>query len=398
YTAPVVVAPDGRLWFVSYDGVSIVDPAHVSTNALPPPVHIEQIVADRKTYDAPRETSAVRLPALTRDLQIDYTALSLVVPERVRFRYQLEGHDREWQDAGTRRQAFYTDLPPATYRFRVIASNDSGVWNENGAVLDFAVAPAYYQTLWFRVLLIAALGGFLALLYRLREQQVARQYAVRMEERVNERLRIARELHDTLLQTFQGALLQFHAFTFTMPERSAARRKLENIIDQASRGVTEGRDAVQALRASTVVTNDLADAMHAIGAELAAQTAPPVPEYRVLVEGTSRDLAPLVRNEAYRIACEAVRNAFRHAKATRIEVEIRYDGGQLRLRVRDDGKGVDAGVADGADRPGHFGLPGMRERAGLIGATLTVWSERDAGTEVELTVPASIAYAKAVPT
>src|SRR5262249_45386365 len=244
----------------SYDGVSIVDPNHLAANTISPPVRIEQVVADRKAYDAPLDTSAVRLPALTRDVQIDYTALSLVAPEKMRFRYKLEASDRDWQDVGTRRQAFYENLPPRAYRFRVIASNNSGVWNETGAVLDFAVAPAYYQTLWFRVLFALAFGGFLALLYRLRVQQVARQFNARLDARGDERTRIARELHDTLLQSFQGVLLKLYAVTYQIADRPEAHQTLERVIDEAQQAIAEGRDAVQGLRASTVVRNDLAEA------------------------------------------------------------------------------------------------------------------------------------------
>src|SRR5262249_55069470 len=204
YTPQVAKSPDGRIWFAPWDGVSVIDPRNLHTNKVPPPVHIEQIVADRKTYDA---TSQLRLPPLVRDLQIDYTALSLAAPEKVRFRYKLEGWDRDWHDAESRRQAFYTNLSPRNYRFRVIASNNSGVWNEDGAFLDFSVAPAYYQTLWFRLSCGFVFLALLAGLHRLRVRQLAGQFNLRLEERVNERTRIARDLHDTLLQSFQGLML-----------------------------------------------------------------------------------------------------------------------------------------------------------------------------------------------
>ena len=181
------------------------------------------------------------LPALIRDLEIDYTALSLVAPEKVRFRYKLEGHDRDWQDAGTRRQAFYNNLPPRTYRFRVIASNNSGVWNEAGAFLDFSVAPAYYQTIWFRVSVVVVLASVITALYRMRLRQLARQFNARMEERVNERTRIARDLHDTLLQSFHGVVLRFQAAALLLPDRPAeARETLEAAIDSAGAGDRRG--------------------------------------------------------------------------------------------------------------------------------------------------------------
>jgi signal transduction histidine kinase len=243
---------------------------------------------------------------------------------------------------------------------------------------------------------VAAFLALLAGLHQLRLQQVARQFHMRMEERVSERTRIARDLHDTLLQSFQGVLLKFHAATYLIPDRPAeAQKTFESVIEQARHAITEGRDAVQGLRSSTVVTNNLARAISAIGEELAGDpSGQKAPEFRVHVEGPTRDLAPLVRDEVHRIAREALRNAFLHAQADRIEVEICYDRRQLRLRVRDNGKGIDPKILGGGGRAGHYGLPGMQERAKLVGGKLALWSEIGSGTETELTIPASIAYAK----
>ncbi len=388
----VTKSPDGKLWFTQFDGLSVIDPKNLSFNRLPPPVQIEQIVADRKTYTA---DAALKLPALLRDLEIDYTALSLVAPEKVRFRYQLEGHDREWQDAGNRREAFYNDLPPRNYRFRVIAANNSGVWNETGASFDFSILPAYYQTTWFRLACAAALLALLGALHQLRLRYLARQFHMRLEERVSERTRIARDLHDTLLQSFQGVLLKFHAVTYALPDRpTEARKTLETVIEEARQAISEGRDAVQGLRSSAVLTEDLARAIGTLGERIAAdQDSRTSPVFRVYVEGTSRKLAPTPRDELYRIAGEALRNAFRHAAAKRIEVDIHYDRRQLRLRIRDDGKGIDPQVLGEGGRAGHHGLPGMRERAKLLGGKLEIWSELNSGTEIELTISAAVAYA-----
>jgi signal transduction histidine kinase len=231
-------------------------------------------------------------------------------------------------------------------------------------------------------------------LYQLRLRQLAREFNVRLEERVSERTRIARELHDTMLQSFQGLLLRFQATAHMLPDRpEEARKTLESAIDQAAAAITEGRDAVQGLRSSTAVTNDLASAITTLGTELAgSESNPSAAEFDVEIEGTPRDLHPILRDEVYRIAGEALRNAFKHAKAKRVEVEIRYDERQLRLRVRDNGKGIDAQHLNDGGRPGHYGLPGMRERAKLMGGKLAVWSELDSGTEVELKIPASRAY------
>jgi signal transduction histidine kinase len=386
-------SPDGRLWFCGMDGLSVLHPRHLPYNKLPPPVHVEQINADRKTYDASSAANGrVSLPALIRDLKIDYTALSFVAPEKVLFRYKLEGRDRDWQDAGNRRQAFYTDLPPRNYRFRVVACNNSGVWNETGAFLDFSVAPAYYQTTWFRLSCVAAFLALLWGLYQLRLQQLEREFNAGLEARVNERTRIARELHDTLLQSFHGLMLQFQAAT-NLLSPGEAKQRFESAIDQAAQAIIEGRDAVQGLRSSTTVTNDLACAITTLGQELASgKSNPNAAEFHVEVEGTTRELHPILRDEVYRIAGEALRNAFKHAQAQRIEVEIRYDERQLRVRVRDDGKGIDPKHLNEDGRPGHYGLRGMRERAKLMGGNLTVWSDLDSGTEVELRIPASRAY------
>jgi signal transduction histidine kinase len=275
----------------------------------------------------------------------------------------------------------------------VSACNNSGVWNEAGTFLDFAIDPAYYQTTWFRLSCVAAFLALLGALYQLRMRQVARQFNMRLEERVSERTRIARELHDTLLQSFQGVLMKFYAVTNLIPSRPAeAQKTLESVIEQARRAVTEGRDAVLGLRSAAVGTNDLALAISTLGEELAADQTENCPEFHVQVDGAPRDLAPLVRDEIHRIASEALRNAFRHAHAGRIEVEIRYDQRQLRLLVRDNGKGIDPKVLSGGGRAGHYGLPGMHERAKLAGGKLALRSELDSGTEAELIIPASVAY------
>src|SRR5262249_3105133 len=342
----VAKSPDGKLWFAAGDGLGMVDPSHLPFNKLPPPVQIEKIVADRKRYwenlpgDAP---SSPRLPPLVRDLSIDYTALSLVAPEKARFRFKLEGHDIDWRDdVDNRRQVTYNDLPPRHYRFRVIACNNSGVWNEAGASFDFSIAPKFYQTYWFQASCVAAFLALLGALYRLRLLYLTRQFNLRLEGRVSERTRIARDLHDTLLQSFQALLLKLHAVTYVLDRPAEARQSLEGVIEQARQAVTEGRNALQEMRSSTVVTNDLARAITMFGEQLATdQTGENCPEFRSAVVGASQDLAPIVRDEVDRIACEALRNAFKHACARQIEVEIHYDKRRLRLRVRDDGKGID---------------------------------------------------------
>jgi signal transduction histidine kinase/ligand-binding sensor domain-containing protein len=396
YTPHAARSTDGRIWFLPSDGASVVDPRHLPVNDLLPPIHIEQIWANHKAYDIPADARAgVSLPPLVRDLEIDYTALSLVASEKVRFRYLLEGWDQEWQDAGNRRQVWYSNLPPRTYRFRVMACNNSGLWNEAGASVSISIAPAYYQSTWF---LVSCAAAFLVILwagYCVRVRQMERQFSIHLEGRLAERTRIARDLHDTMLQSFQAVLMKFQTIGHLLQHNQQARMALDGAVAQARQAIVEGRNAVHDLRSSTQVTNDLAAAIRSCGEELTAATpGQAAPEFYVKVEGTSRDLAPLVRDDVQRIGCEAVRNAFRHAQASRIEVEVRYDRRQLRVRVLDNGKGIDAKVLDEGGRSGHFGLPGMHERAKSIGGNLTVRRRTDAGTEAELTIPRSVAYAK----
>ena len=396
-------APDGKLWFAGFDGVSVIDPRHLPNNKIPPPVYIEQVIADRKSYyDAASAATGdaekrLRLPALSRELQIDYTALSLAAPEKVLFRYKLEGFDKDWQEAGNRRQAFYTNLSPKKYTFRLKACNNSGVWNEEGALLEFSIAPAYYQTTWFRALCVAAFLALLWAVYQYRLHQIQREFNAGLEGRVNERLRIARELHDTLLQSFQGLVLRFQTASNLLPASPVeAKEKLDNAIDIAAQAVTEGRSAVQGLRESATLKNELAVAVDTLGKELAGNgTNGDAPAFGVTVEGEPQDLHPILRDEVYRIAAEAMRNAFRHAQARNIEVEIHYDESELRVRVRDDGKGIARQIIENEGRKGHWGLHGMRERAKIIGGNLEVWSSAESGTEVELTIPARVAYATA---
>jgi len=273
------------------------------------------------------------------------------------------------------------------------ASNDSGVWNEAGTSLDFSIAPAYYQATWFRLTALAAFATLLPALYRLRLRQLSRQFSATLEARVSERTRIARELHDTLLQSFHGLLLRFQTVLEMMPG-GQPKQLLASTIDQAAEAITEGRDAVQGLRSSVAESNDLAEAIRALGEQLAAdQDGEDRLMLGVEVQGVPRPLHPIVRDDVFRIAGEALRNAFRHAGAKRIEVELRYDERGLCLRVRDDGKGIDPEVLNQGGREGHFGLHGMRERARLIGGKLAVWSAAGSGTEIDLSIPAMQAYA-----
>jgi signal transduction histidine kinase/ligand-binding sensor domain-containing protein len=383
-------SPDGRVWFANSAVVQMVDPSRFSQKAPPAETYIESITVDRRELAA---TDNLKLPPNPRNLQIDYTSPTFLISQRVKFRYRLDPYDHEWHDAGARRQAFYTDLPPRKYSFRVIAANSEGVWDDSPAKLEFSVMPAYYQTSWFRALCAMLFLGLVGAAYQWRLRQLQHRFEITLDARVGERTRIARELHDTLLQSFHGLLLRFQAVSQLLPDRPVdAKQKLDEAIKQAAGAVTEGRDAVQGLRTSTLEANDLALAVSTLGEELAADSNNHRCGFRVAVEGETRDLHPIIRDEIYKLAAEALRNAFRHACAKQVEVEIRYDNEQFRLRIRDDGTGIDSAVLSRDGTEGHYGLRGMRERAKLIGGKLTVWSEVNAGTELELYIPAPKAY------
>jgi ligand-binding sensor domain-containing protein len=390
----VIADSQGRIWFSLGRGISVVDPSHMPDSSPPAIAHVETVLADNLPINV---TSPVRVPPSPKRIAITYTALSLASPERIRFRYILDGFDRKWSAPVATREAVYTNLGPGAYRFRVIASNSSGLWNGAESAIVFEVEPAIWQTWWFRSALVVLAACVMVLFYRLRLLQLTHQFNLRFEERVAERTRIARELHDTLLQSFQGVAFQLQA------ARKLLLRKADNataVLDEAILGteeaIQEGRSAISDLRPEPAAQRTLPELLNAVGRELAAAQGRngTAPSYRVVVEGKQQDLSPMLQDEVYKISREVIRNAFAHADASRIEVEIRYDRDQLRLRVRDDGKGIDPKILQAGGQAGHFGIPGMRERARRIGAHLDFWSEMGAGTEVDLTLPASMAYQK----
>jgi signal transduction histidine kinase/ligand-binding sensor domain-containing protein len=376
---------DGRIWFATTKGLAWIDPRRIVRNAVPPPVLIESVAANGRKYSP---STLLKLPPRTRNLQIAYAATSLTIPERVRFRYKLEGQDKEWQDAGTRREAFYTNLDPGSYQFHVIACNNDGVWNEVGSTLHFVVLPAFDQTAWFRIFCAIALAGCLWLLYLLRLKRATAQVQQRLSARLEERVRIARELHDTLLQGFQGLVLRFDSVMKAIPEDHPARHLMGKVLDRADEVLLEGRERVHDLRQDETSANELPDRLAACGEELRQDYAI---RFSLSVIGPQQPLDATVGNEVYRIGQEALTNAFQHSKSSKIEVEITYDHSRLRLRVRDDGVGINHAVLL-RGRDGHWGLPGMRERAQKIGGQLKIWSQEGAGTEIELTIPGAIAY------
>jgi len=378
---------DGRLWFANSSSLQVIDPEHLRRNVVPPPVYIEQVVADRTSYSLPGlPQEVVRLPPLNRDLEIDYVGLSFVAPQKVRFRYRLDGRDDTWQEAGTRRQAFYNDLNPGHYRFRVIACNNDGVWNEAGASLSFFIAPAWYQTASFRVSCVVAGGLIALLLHWLRMRQATNALSARFDERLAERTRIAREFHDTLLQTIEGSKLVADDALDQSPDPVRMRRAVEQLSEWLDRAIQEGRAALHSLRTSATETNDLAE-----GIRRATEECRMFSQMKASfsVQGDSREMHPVVRDEVYRIAYEAIRNACIHSKASKLEVDLKY-AQDLSIRVSDNGVGIRA-LADGG-KEGHYGLQGMNERAERIGAKLKVASSENSGTEITVVIPGRVIF------
>lgn len=383
-SSTAIEATDGRLWFATDNGLAWIDPAHISKNLVPPPVSIRFLDTEDKRYEPNADVS---LPAGTNHLKIDYTALSLSVPERVRFRYQLEGSDQEWQDVGTRRQAIYTNLGPGTYTFRVTASNNDGIWNETGATLIFRIAPSWYQTTWFRVLCVFAGLVFVWAVYRLRLQQIAARISAQFDARLAERTRLARDLHDTFLQTIQGSKLVADDALEENSDPPRMREAMEQLSVWLGQATEEGRAALNSLRTSTTQRNDLVEALRRATEDKALSGSIAV---TINVVGVSREMHPIVRDEVYRIGYEAIRNAFAHSQASRLEVEVRYTN-DLFVRISDNGIGISPGVSK-KGKEGHFGLQGMRERAAAIGAKLTLISSDHTGTELTITVPGNVLF------
>jgi signal transduction histidine kinase/ligand-binding sensor domain-containing protein len=379
----IVEDPDGTLWVVMQHRVARIDPTRIRRNPVPPPVVVRSLTADDRPTAA---RGRVQVPALTRSIRIDYTALSLAIPERIKFRYRLEGWETEWHDVGQRRSAFYTDLRPGTYNFRVLACNNDGVWNETGAMLAFTVLPAWYQTSWFRAFAATSFVGALVLLYRLRVRRVTAELAARFDARLAERTRVARELHDTLVQTVQGSrMVAMHAVE-NVDDPAATRRDLERLSGWLDRATQEARDALNALRSSEVDADDLAASFRRMGEATVGPTAPAI---SVTTRGDARALHPVVHDDVCAIGREAVRNACAHARATQLSVEIEY-GRDFLLVVNDNGVGMDEAVL-AAGKPEHFGIAGMRERAANIHASLSITTSAT-GTSLRVVVPGRLAF------
>jgi len=367
------------MWFPVFDGVAVVDPKNLHENPLPPPVAIEAIRVDDRTY-APQ--ADLRFGPLAKDLQVDYTTFSLVDADRNRFRYKLEGYDREWRDAMGRRQAFYSSLPPKRYRFRVMASNNDGVWNESGAVIDFAIKPAFYQTFWFQLLCAMTFAAALWVLYYLRLRQVKAKIYMLYAERMRERTRIGGELHDTLLQNISGFALQLDLWSKIVKDPQAAKEGLRDLRRDAEHWLHEVRELVWDLHSQNDEEKNFTAALRQIGEQASRDTSI---RLRTAISGVQPSFPPRAQMHLLRIVQEGVRNAIRHSGATEILMEVSYTAEHLvRIRIVDNGRGFDPETASFAS--GHWGLVTMRERAQKLGAEFKLYTSVGQGTRVEITI------------
>jgi signal transduction histidine kinase len=393
YWGPVLAkAGDGRIWVATDSGLASVDPRRVPV-ATPPPVTLEVLRIEGRELAI---ANGAEIPPGTRDMEIDYTSLTFGIPERIRFRYMLEGADTTWREVGDRRRAYYTGLAPGPYRFRVSASYGDGIWNEAGANWRFRVLPEWNQTLWFKalvVLLIAGLAGtIVALTQRGRHARAQLMLRHEYEATLAERARIAQDLHDTLLQGFAGVTMQLSTIELDLPERpEAAAETAQRVQRLAHTALREARERVWDLRETGVGSDDLPTALEAVGRERCAGTGIDV---SVITVGQPRRLTRSLEDTAFRIGREAVVNAVKHAGARRIEIRCEFHPATFRLEVTDDGRGFTPMQGEEARRQGHLGLNGMRDRAAHAGGHCEIRSPAGGGTIVELELPVTLKVAK----
>ncbi len=366
---------DGNLWFATPKGLVEVDPAHFPVNTVPPPVALERFVVDDLPQPLHGAASVVQIPAGHVHFQFDYAGLSFTAPQKVRYRFKLEGFDRNWTEAGARRSAYYTNIPPGRYTFRVQAANNDGLWNTEGASLMFELLPHFYQTLWFYALLLAAVAGMVVLLLWLRLRRAEGEFRAVL----GERSRIAREIHDTLAQGYVGISVQLEVLAELLRHKKteAAEKHLDLTRGYVREGLADARQSIWALRSQDsgettlpVRLRRMAEAEGGHGLEA-----------KFSIFGAYRPMPPGTEQEFLRVAQEAIHNVKRHAGAQHLSVQLEYGTEEIALEVRDDGRGF---AAEQESAPGHYGLTGMKERATAIGGTLEVTSEPGTGTTVRL--------------
>jgi ligand-binding sensor domain-containing protein/signal transduction histidine kinase len=383
----VVADPQGRIWISLKSGLSLADPVVTAENSAPVTVRIESVSAGGRQMNA---KNPMNIPSGIQSITLNYGSTNLSEPERIRYRYKLDGSDQGWSDTVASKQVIYKHLDPGTYLFRIAASNSVGLWNGSETTVPFVIEPALWQTWFFRVACFAGCCLTILAIYRLRIHQLTKHLNVGFQERLAERTRIAQELHDTLLQGVLSATLQLDVAEDQLSEDSPAKPLLKRVLQLMGTVTEEGRNALRGLRTAQTDDQSLETAFSRIRQEVPFDNKT---DFRVIADSVTRPLRPIIRDEVYRIGREALVNAFLHASANHIEVEVEYASRHLRVLVRDDGIGIDPHMLH-SGREGHWGLVGIRERSKRIGASLRLRSRTGAGTEVDLTVPGSIAFEK----
>lgn len=384
-----VVDQAGMLWFATSGHLVAVNPAAVRHQRESPNVLLQAVLVNGEVAREAGKTATRVNAGDLKTLQINYIGLDLQSPDRVNYQYMLVGQDKQWQDAGSRQQVFYMNLAPGRYLFRLRAASGTGSWRELDHPLEFIVEPAFYQTAWFRLSCLLLVVGALWWLYQLRVHYLTAKIRERSEERAHERVRIARDLHDTLLQGVQGLILRFHFATEQLPSGEPARQVLRSVLDQADLVVQEGREKIAGLRGTNSHLPYLVKSLQQLAESYSSMGGARV---EVAVTGDARPMLAVAEDELFSIGREALANAIRHAGATNVTLAVEFGRSYVKLLCRDDGRGISREVLEAKGREGHWGITGMRERAQRLGCTLTLSSRPGQGTQVEIQVPAKLAY------
>lgn len=382
----IAITTDRKLWLATVKGLAMVDLTQWPPLSHRPKTFLEGVTVEGKEQVTSNE---IVLPAGRHHIEFHLAAVNLSSPEKIRMQYRLSDIDSHWLDADLSRIAVYTNIPVGTHTLTIRATDSGGTWDHTGISYQIIELPFFYQTLWFQLLLIGLVALSLTAVYLVRVSQIVKQTRTLFQERLMERERIALDLHDTFLQGVQGILLRVHTTTQRIPPGETTRKSLEEVLQQSDQVMKEGRSLVSNLRSDKVVTRDLATDLSMVGHECRHFDQA---EFQMIVNGVKRSLHPGVLEDSFKIGREALINAFRHSGAARIEAEVSYGPRHLKVRIRDDGRGIEEGVVQAGNREDHFGLPGMRERAKRIGGHLDIWSRSGLGTEIELSIPARFAY------
>ncbi|QNI33450.1 hypothetical protein H7849_05740 [Alloacidobacterium dinghuense] len=386
-TPNIALTPDGKLWIATVKGLAMIDTSRLPLTGRQPKIFVDGVSSDGRTYLV---GDGLLLRPGMHHVELHLAAINLSNPQKIRLQYRMEGVDSDWLDGTSSRAAIYTNIPAGTHRLQVRATDSLGHWNAPEVVYQVTQQPRLYAKPLFQASTAVVAVLLLVLAYLIRVQYVVRQARIMIEQRQVERGAVARDLHDTFLQSVQGLILRFHTATKQLPQNQPARRMFEEALKQSDAVMTEGRELLVNLHATTSKENDLPTALVNYGEEMQKGGSR---AFKAAVNGSIRPLHPIIFEELSRIGKEALANAFRHSMARSIEAELNYEPSQLRIRIRDDGAGIDPNVLKQGCRDGHMGLPSMRERAKNIGAQLDLWSRTGMGTEVELRISANLAYA-----